>query len=214
MNTCLIVGAGNMELEQLRVEKNDLLIAADGGYLALYEKGIVPDYLIGDMDSLANEALLQQAQYDDIRIKKLPVMKDDTDMLAAIKYGLELGYKRFSLFGALGGRLDHTIANLQCLKYLLEHDAQGTIYENHTRTFLVQNGKVDFPADLSGIISVFALEACACEVTETGLKYEIEQVTLSNSFPVGISNEFTGKKSAIEVKNGILLIHIILDHIL
>ena len=209
MKKCIIVGAGNIEIERLNKEKDDLLIAADGGYRALADRGIIPDYLIGDMDSLADEGLLRKAREMQIEISQLPTQKDDTDMLAAIREGLQRGYQCFELFGALGGRLDHTFANLQCLKYIQEQGAEGVILENHTQTFLLKNGKIEFPASMRGTISVFSFEDCASGVTEIGLKYEVNNAELTNAFPIGISNEFAGKDSSIEVKNGVLLIHMI-----
>lgn len=114
MGKCIIIGAGACDtklLDQLLVVKNeDLCIAADGGLDYLIQIGRTPDLVLGDMDSLQAQALT-----DSLQVKRLPIEKDDTDMLAAIKEGLAAGYEQFELYGALGGRLDHTLANIQCL---------------------------------------------------------------------------------------------------
>lgn len=142
-------------------------------------------------------------------MKRLPVEKDDTDMLAAIKEGLAAGYQQFSLFGALGGRLDHTIANIQSLLYLLNHGARGTIWGDDMSVLLIRNESLFFTAEEAENgrrISVFAFGGDAQGVTEKGLKYPLDHVTLKQEFPVGVSNEFTGQDALVEVQNGMLLI--------
>ncbi len=199
MNKCIIVGAGECSIKKLQerlvVREGDLCIAADGGVEHLLQAGKTPHIVLGDMDSLK--------QYE------IPVEKDDTDMLAAIKKGLTLGFRSFEFYGALGGRIDHTIANLQCLLYLMNRGARGVIIGNDTRILLMRNEKTMFPSNAyqkGQIISVFAFGQDAYGVSETGLKYTLDNVILQQEFPVGISNEFMGMDAAIEVKNGTLLL--------
>lgn len=107
MATCYIYGAmpcGSTE----KLEEGDLLIAADGGYA--YLQGQKPDLVVGDFDSLGYVPEGEQ-------IIRHPVQKDDTDMLLAVREGLKRGYRKFVLYGGIGGRLDHTIANLQVLAF-------------------------------------------------------------------------------------------------
>ena len=99
----------------------DTVIAADGGWRICREEGIVPDLLLGDFDSLHTVP-------DFGHIRRVPVEKDDTDMMLAIKEGLARGETDFRLYGGVGGRTDHTIANLQGLLYLAERGAQGWLY--------------------------------------------------------------------------------------
>lgn len=128
-------------------------------------------------------------------------------MLAAIKEGLALGYKEFALYGALGGeRMDHSLANIQCLLYLQNHGAKGVLYGIHDRVELLCNDKRIYPASMKGIFSIFAFEEDARGVTEQGFKYSLQDATVKMEFPIGISNEFIGQESLIEVKNGKLLI--------
>ena len=211
-NKCVIVGAGELGLSDIKshikLDKQDFCIAADGGLAYLSDMGILPDLIIGDMDSLEDKCLLSE-QYSDIMIKKLPVEKDDTDMLAAIKEGLSRGYTFFEIYGALGGRLDHTIANIQCLKFLDNHNARGILYGSDLQIELICNNKANYPKEKykkGKRISVFAFGGDAYGVTEKGLKYELENAVISHDFPIGVSNEFIGSDSMIEVKDGTLLI--------
>lgn len=211
---CIIVGAGDFDAEyaksEMAVSVGDFCIAADGGLMYLNMLEILPDLIIGDMDSLKNDALLKEFEkIKNVSIKKLPVEKDDTDMLAAIKEGLARGYRRFELYGALGGRIDHAIANIQCLDYLLSNGASGVLYGNRVRVELLRDGRIYYPESFGsryGTISVFAYGGNAYGVTERGLKYSLDDAKLSQDFPIGVSNEFTGQESMIEVKKGRLLI--------
>lgn len=209
MRTCMIVGAGVCDtrlLEKRMVvkEEADLCIAADGGLDYLTQIGRTPDLVMGDMDSLHTQTLT-----DSLQIKKLPIEKDDTDMLAAIKEGLEAGYEQFELYGALGGRLDHTLANIQCLLYLLNRGARGTIVGDDVTLMLIKDTKICFTADFSERgrrISVFAFGGDAYGVSERGLKYLLDDVTVRQEFPVGVSNEFIGEAAEVEVQRGMLLL--------
>lgn len=206
MKRCMIVGAGEIEISHImHPQKEDYVIAADGGFEVLQEAGIVPHVWIGDMDSTRNNGC-ENSALQQVQVIKLPREKDDTDMLAAIRMGLEQGCQEFLLYGSLGGRLDHTIANIQCLLFLKKHGANGRLYGKTEIVEVLQNETRTYPADMKGTISVFALEHEAKGVTEKGLKYEIEDAVLSSGFPIGVSNEFIGCESQITVREGTLLI--------
>ncbi len=208
MKKCIIIGAGVCSAQclskQMTLQEGDLCIAADGGLKHLQQIEILPDIVLGDMDSIGLQELSGPFQ-----IKRLPVEKDDTDMLAAIKEGLDAGYKQFMLYGALGGRLDHTLANIQCLLYLLNRGATGTIIGDDVILTLIKDTKISFTdsfARKGRRISVFAYGGDAYGVCERGLKYLLDSVTVKQEFPIGISNEFTGESAEVEVRQGMLLI--------
>lgn len=213
MEKCVIIGAGACDTQrlkrQLTLHDKDLCIAADGGLDYLLEVGMKPDIVLGDMDSLEDEERID-TRCTDFRIKRLPVEKDDTDMLAAIKEGLAAGYRQFELYGALGGRLDHTFANVQCLLYLLNQDAKGMIVGDDVTLILIRNDRISFAADHTEKgkrVSVFAFGGDAYGVSEKGLKYLLDNVTVKLEFPIGVSNEFIGEDAEIAVENGMLLIY-------
>ncbi len=208
MKKCIIIGAGTCDtqklLKQIIVQKEDLCIAADGGFDYFQQIGLMPNIVLGDMDSLKTQALCGPFQ-----VKRLPAEKDDTDMLAAIKEGLAMGYKQFELYGALGGRLDHTFANIQCLLYLLNQGAKGTIVGDDVILTLIKDTKITFHTDFAKKgrkISVFAFGGDAHGVSESGLKYLLNHVTVRQEFPIGVSNEFIGETAEIAVQCGMLLI--------
>ena len=97
--------------------------------------------------------------------------KDDTDTMLAIRYGLEQGYETFHLYGGTGGRMDHTLANLQALGFLARHGARGYLYEEHMVFTALCNGSLTLPAPAEGIFSLFCLGAEAQGVSIQGGQY-------------------------------------------
>lgn len=209
---CIVVCAGDLEISEIPVKEDDLVIAVDGGYLYCSIFEIEPDVVIGDFDSLEEKYVVQLEEQDgesleaERRLIRLNPEKDDTDTLAALRYGLELGYQEFHLYGAMGGRLEHTIANIQSLLFLKNAGAKAYIWDGCMMMTLVQNESISFRQEMEGMLSVFAVGGVAEGVTETGLKYELHDAVIKPDFPVGISNEFIGKKAEISVLKGTLLI--------
>lgn len=198
MGNCVIFGAAEFEKLLAPVGENDLIIAADGGLAHTQALGLHPNIVLGDFDSLG---------YVPTGAQVYPVEKDDTDSMLAVRKGLEAGFRRFVLYGALDGpRVDHTLANFQTLLYLAEHGARGYLVGKRQTVTAVKNSCVRFPAGFSGTVSVFCLGADAKGVTLRGLHYGLENGTLTSSFPLGVSNHFTGEAASITVESGSLLV--------
>lgn len=196
---CYIVGACEPG-EMYFLERNGaLVIAADGGLRYLKEQRINADLVVGDFDSLG---YVPQGQ----DIVRHPVEKDDTDTMLAVKLGLERGYRVFVLYGCVGGRLDHTYANLQTLVYLARHGARGYLVGDGALSSAICNGAMQFPARLSGTISVFCPDGMARGVNLSGLYYPLSNGELTSGFPLGVSNHFTGMDARVSVEDGTLLV--------
>jgi len=205
---CIIIGAGDLTVGSVAVGEEDLVIAVDGGinYCGVLE--IEPDIILGDFDSVNDaqrEAILNMKEQIPDRVMVLKPEKDDTDMLAALKLGLEKGYDYFLLYGATGGRLEHTLANIQCLLFLKNHGAVGYLMDGSGMIFVMRNEEVKLRANLEGYFSLFCLGKEAKGVTIKGLKYELEDYTMTNAFPIGVSNEFIGKEATVSVRDGELV---------
>lgn len=197
---CLIFCAGDCAEETVAVGAHDLVIAADAGFRLCEQLRITPSIAIGDWDSLG-------APPSGVEVVPLPVMKNDTDTLAALKYGMRLGFTRFRIYGGAGGeRIDHTLANLQSLVYLAKHGCRGILYEKNSIITAITNEALHFPKTAQGTLSVFAADGPAIGVYERGLAYSLDNATVTADFPVGVSNSFTGVESSVEVKNGTLLV--------
>ena len=198
MKTCIIFCAGGFEKLAEPVREGDFLMAADGGLIHLQKLGLTPDGILGDFESLG---------YVPEDAKVFPVEKDDTDAMLAVRQGLQLGFRRFVLYGSLDGpRLDHTVANFQTLHFLADHGAEGYLVGNDYMVSVVKNGTITFPAEAEGILSVFCIGTDAEGVTIEGLKYGLENGTLSAGFPLGVSNHFVGQAATVSVQTGSLLL--------
>jgi len=195
--SCYIFGAGQATRPLPRIQAADLVIAADGGYAYAIEAGLRVDVLIGDFDSLS--ALPPEGPL----VRRLPKEKDETDMLAAIQYGLEKDFSRFHIYGGTGGEIDHTLANIQCLLYLAKRGARGYLYGSGCMITALR-GEVWLAPQESGTISLFAIGGGASGVCLRGLQYELEDATLQPDFPLGARNACIGKPVYIRVADGIL----------
>ena len=195
---CYIAGAGEFVDDELP-ERGDYIIAADAGYVELVSRGIAPDLLIGDFDSLGNIP-------EHPNIIRSPAEKDDTDMMLAVKQGMALGFRTFIINGGLGGRLDHTLANTQLLAYIAKSGARGILLGRDMCATAITNGAARFKSRASGLISVFSAGGTAEGVTLSGLKYMLDKATLTCDYPIGVSNEFIGKPATIAVDAGTLII--------
>ena len=202
---CLIIGAGDLTMGEITVGEEDYVIAVDGGLSYCGILNVEPDKIIGDFDSVSErekEAIRSLQEQVPGLVMELPVEKDDTDMLVALQYGLELGYTDFRIYAGTGGRFDHTLANIQCLLYLKNHGATGYLVDGTGMILVIQNEAVHFRKELEGYLSLFSLGKEAKGVTLRGLKYPLEDYTLTNDYPIGISNEFIGEESTIQVEDG------------
>ncbi len=206
---CIVIGAGDFSLPEINKNDEDLCIAVDGGYSYCKIMGLIPDIIIGDMDSVDEDT---SCEIQAIRKEKpdkvimLTPEKDDTDMLAALKLGMDKGYKDFTIYGAMGGRIEHTIANIQCLTYLKNNGCYAYIMDENVMMTVVKDEKINFNKSMEGFMSLFALGDQATGVTIKGMKYLLNQTTITNDYPIGISNEFIGAEGSVSVEKGMLLI--------
>ncbi len=208
MGKCILIGAGDLTMGELTVANDDYVIAVDGGLSYCSILNVEPDLILGDFDSVSEQEKLAVEQLKRTvpeKICQLPVCKDDTDMLAAIKKGLELGYTDFRIYAATGGRFDHTLANIQCLLYLKNHGAVGYLVDGTGMVLVLQNESVRFRKELEGTMSLFALTGEAKGVNIRGMKYPLENAVITNDFPIGISNEFIGEAAEVSVEDGELV---------
>lgn len=199
MKVCYIIGAGQFGDGQPRPFKEDLVIACDGGFAYCVRKGIRVDIAAGDFDSLG---------YIPERpgVTVLPPEKDDTDTGWAVREGWRRGYREFVFYGVTGGRISHTMANIQLLSALAARGGHGILIGEDAWYRVIHNEEITFGKEEAGYLSVFCLGDEAVGVFEKGLKYELNDAKLTKEYPVGVSNEFTGRESRVSVRKGTLLL--------
>ena len=195
---CYIVGAGEPAGSFARTAY-DFVIAADGGSRFLDMLNIEPDLFVGDLDS-------SDAPPENCFAIKLNREKDETDTALAVREGLARGYREFKIYGGLGGRLDHSIANIQLIAELSTRQVKASLIGDGITVAAVTDGSVKLPTKKRGTVSVFCHTDTAENVTIKGLKYTLENATISNLNALGVSNEYIGKPASVSVGRGTLVI--------
>lgn len=183
--------------EAYQPEDGDFVLCADGGWKLAAQLDVKPDLVIGDFDS--SDAPGEE------NIERHPVMKDDTDTMLCLKHGLKRGYERFLFIGGFGGRLDHTLANLQTLLYAARLGARAEMCDGQTWATAVVNDTVRIERR-PGKLSMFSMGDCCRGLSIAGAVYELTDGELNNYFPLGVSNEFAADAVTVTVRDGALLI--------
>ena len=177
------------------------VVAVDGGYRYCQKAGILPDLLLGDMDSLGE--IPGEAKME---ILRLPCEKDDTDTLFAMRELVRRGCREIVVTCALGGRLDHTIANIHALCYLRLQGISAEIRDDRSSCQVLLPGEYTLQKDRYDTFSLFPLGE-ACEgVTLRQAKYPLAGYRLTNTFPIGVSNEFLCGDAQLSFQTGKMLV--------
>lgn len=200
MKRAFIFAAGTFYGLRERPVPGDLVIAADAGERACREAGLVPDLLLGDFDSMP------LPEVSETPLCRLPVEKDETDTLAAVRTALERGCKTIYVYGGTGGkRLDHTLANLQTLLFIRRRKARGFLYDDNFIWTALENESLTIRKEVEwGLFSAFCLDGRAEGVYETGFQYPLEDAVLTPDFPLGVSNHIIEPEARISVRKGAL----------
>lgn len=196
---CAVFGARPVS-EEMRpyFEGADCVIAADGGLLNLRALGVEPDICLGDYDSGPMPEKREG-------VIVLPRQKDDTDMHYAARRILAMGAQRAVLLGGMGGRLDHTLANLATLAHLTENGVDACLADERCEARVLLRGAHSVPPRPGCYLSLFPVRGEA-RVTLRNVFYTLESQTLTASFPLGVSNEFSDQNAEIDVEEGELFL--------
>ena len=199
MKKCYIIAGGDFDGFFDKINEEDMVIAADKGYVHAKKAGITPTMIIGDFDS-ANQP------EGDLVIKLNPI-KDYTDTKAALMVAEDWGYDEIIIYGGLGGRESHTFANIT---NALEFKKKGinVVLKSKYKSFYIVDDKLDYKIKDSEdfYVSIFALSDIVKGVDIKGLYYELNNFDLTNDNALGVSNETCGKDFKIKVKSGYLLV--------
>lgn len=198
-NRCLIVSGGEPGPVPARSD-GDFVIACDRGYAYCEQFGLRPDLFVGDFDSFSGTVA------PGVTMERLTPEKDDTDTGHAISCALERGYRELVLLCALGGRLDHTMANLQNAAGAAVRGAKVTILGQDMEITFLTHGTLRLAKRPGWALSVFAMSDVCTGVCLRGVKYKLEGVMLTNRFPLGVSNEFEAPEAEISLTEGIMMI--------
>jgi len=227
MKKCYIITAyieGNLS-KIISPQKSDFIICADGGYEIAVSFSITPDLVIGDSDSqgqwdgssflttLPSHKTDEPSPYPGSCTAQSPTdfihfprEKDVSDTFLCVKHAVSLGFGEIIIVGGIGGRLDHTISNIQTLAHFSDCVKSISMTDENNFITIACNSQVTLQKKEDFTISLFSLSDKCSGVRTTGLYYPLENAELKNTYPLGLSNEFTDNEATIEVKNGKLLI--------
>ena len=181
---------------------SDIIICADGGFNAAMSFGLTPDVVIGDFDS-GDFTGLADCGAGTIHY---PREKDESDTFLCLKYAINAGYDEITVVGGIGGRLDHTVANIQTLAYFASPCISVTMLDERNAFTVIENSAVTIKKREGYVISLFSLSDKCKGVATAGLNYPLDDAELTNLYPVGLSNEFSSDEAEIKVRQGKLLI--------
>lgn len=189
---------------------DDFLVAADGGLKYLNRLNLVPDLVIGDLDSVSAEEI-DRLRSSGVRIEQFPVHKDETDLELAIQAVLRAGCRAILILGALGGRLDMTLANLFLLGLPELEGVDVRLEDGIEEVFLIQAGGAETGKALTihgqpgDRVSLLPLGGPAHGVQTSGLAYPLRNESLYPERTRGISNILSGKQGAVSLASGRLI---------
>ena len=182
-------------------ESMDIIICTDGGYDLASEQKIRPNFLLGDLDSITSPIP------EDIPVIRFNPEKDYTDLQLAIEMALEIGASDIEIWGGIGGRLDHTIANIQLLSNFSEKCQRLILRDGANEAMILSAGTVHKIEARDGwYFSLFSLSDTCQDLKIEGAKYNVDNFTLTRNYPIAVSNEFASDMVSITVTGGTLLL--------
>ncbi len=186
------------------VKEADYVMCADAGTLHAEKMNIVPDMILGDMDSIESE-LLEKYLKKGVETRLFNVDKDKTDSHLAIDIAFEKGFDHIILLGALGSLPDHTITNIMLLEYICTRQGKGMIATDNAQLVVIKD-RITITNDGYDRVSLIPISEKVTGVTCTGLRYDLQNDVLYRADSRGTSNRFQEESAMIEIKDGVLLI--------
>lgn len=202
MRRCVVVGGapiGNYDAVRQYLRPDDFVICCDSGLKHREKLGVSPDMIVGDFDSAEDPHL-------PVETVILPCEKDDTDTMAAVREAVRRGFEEFLLIGVIGGRLDHTLANIYILLWLEKQGKKALAADDYSEMEIVSRAPA-YIEDHYPYFSVLNIGGIAKGITIRNAKYTLENAEISCEWQYGVSNEpLPGKTASVSVSGGMLLL--------
>lgn len=209
MKVCVILNGVinnyNDTKERIFREKYDYIIGADGGCNHLYKMDIMPKYIIGDLDSI-DKNLVDYYKNKNVFFKKYPSHKDETDSEICLHLAKELKAKEVDFYGSLGGRIDHTLANIGLMHYARNMDMKPRIITSEEEIVIIENEEITLYGKKGDTISIIPIIGDANNVTLSKLEYPLSDGKIRYLSPLGISNVMLEDECSIKIEDGYALI--------
>jgi thiamine pyrophosphokinase len=183
----------------------DLVVAADGGARYALEAGVVPDLIVGDMDSLGEDLTLE-AERLGASLERHPARKDKMDGQLAVLAARERGATAADLLCAVGRRLGALFAVPHILLAAERIGLRSTVVADQERMFVVEAGSRTMEGDPRDSVSIFPLSGIATAVTLEGMEYPLGNASLEPGDTLGFHNELIGREATVSVGRGAVLV--------
>jgi len=204
---CIIAANGALTPSEKiisQINSADMIIAADGGAVHLHHMNIIPDIIIGDLDSISPDTR-HFYQSKKVPMVTHPARKDQTDTELCIDHALENGCTEIVFIGVTGHRLDHTLANIFLLRPLVDLNVKARIIDAHNEIYLVLS-HLTIHGEPGDLISVIPVSEKVTGLTLTGMDYPLTDKTMRMGTALGVSNCFTDTRAEIHIDSGIVLV--------
>ncbi|MFR1797048.1 MAG: thiamine diphosphokinase [Ruthenibacterium sp.] len=175
----------------------DVILAADAGWKTARALGFAPTLALGDFDTAP------APKGPDVL--RLPTEKDDTDTFFAARKALEMGCSEVLILGGIGGRLDHTLANICTLLFLEQHGVRAWLRSETTLVRVLLPGQYKFPAQKDVYVSLFPMCGAVHGLCLRGFRYPLENAVLEPASTLGTSNEFAAQAGHVSFSQGTLI---------
>jgi thiamine pyrophosphokinase len=189
---------------ELRIGDEDLVICVNGGASNALALGVHPRVAIGDMDSMEAE-LREQLQKEGCRFVEHPSRKDETDSELAVRYALSEGATELILLAALGGRIDHTLANVMLLAIPELRGVEARVIDGDQELLLIEK-EIVFEGRPGDTVSLVPLAGDVVGIDTEGLEYALQDGTLNFGAARGVSNVLVAPQASVKIGGGLLLL--------
>ncbi|CEN76660.1 thiamine pyrophosphokinase (TPK) (Thiamine diphospho kinase) [[Clostridium] sordellii] len=209
MRACIILNGEikSKDFLQYTISSNgyEYIICADGGAKHLYELDIIPHYILGDLDSL-EEHIIEFYKRKKVEFKKFPSRKNETDTQLCVHLANELGVEELHLLGALGGRVDHTLANINLMYYIKELGIKPIIKSENEDIYIIENENITICGQKGNTVSIIPLKGDLKGITLKNLEYPLNDANIKFGDPIGLSNVMTEDSFNVNLDKGSILI--------
>lgn len=194
----------DINLLQSVIEDSDYIICADGAVGYLMDLNICPNLLVGDFDSITDEALAWVKE-NNINVRQFPTKKDMTDTELAVEFALKQNPSRIAIIGALGTRIDHSLSNIMLLYKIYEMGIDAVIIDE-INYITITGDTLKMECQTGQTISIIPIGGDAKGITLRGLEYSVTDYNIEMGSSLGISNKSVAEEIIVSVEDGILLV--------
>lgn len=187
-----------------KYEQYDYIICADNGMKHARKLGIHPDEIMGDFDS-CNLEDLSYFKNMGVSIKEVPCEKDETDTELALDRAISMGATKIHIWGGIGTRIDHSLANIHLLYKALKNNVEVILYSHNHKLVLIKDD-ITLNGEVGDLVSLIPFTPIVKGVTTKNLAYSLENAVFEIGKPYGVSNYMTGKVAEVHIAEGVLIV--------